>query len=158
VSTLLAVISGRPGPKGSVKAFCLRCAKRHLPQQVVVKEESEVGVAFRKTIVKALKNHTLERFDGVAVETIATVYIQRRRQVKDGVVLDTFTPGSSTPLPIGHDSGDVEKHVRVLHDALQEVGVLADDCIVTDLRFRKRWADQDHPAGIEIEIREALDA
>lgn len=157
MSTLLAVIHGRPGPKGSVNAFCVRCARKRLPPAVVVKEQSEVGAAFRKAIVRALKGRTLPRFEGMAVETIATVYVERRRQVKAGVTLETFTPTSSTPLPIGHDSGDIEKHVRVLHDALQDAGVLADDCIVTDLHVRKRWADQDHPAGIEIEIRHAPD-
>jgi Holliday junction resolvase RusA-like endonuclease len=152
----MAVISGRPGPKGSVNAFCVRCAKRRLPSAVVVKEESEVGAAFRKAIARHLRQHGREPFT-VATRTEATVYIERRRQVKAGVTLETFTPGSSTPKPIGHDSGDIEKHVRTLHDALQDVALLADDCIVTDLIFRKRWADQDHPPGIVIRISDALD-
>lgn len=153
---LLAEIPGRPGPKGSVNAICLRCAERRLPQKTYLKEQSEVGAAFRKAIARHLKGHGRAPFTG-AVMTIVTVYIERRRQVKNGVTLETFTPGSSTVKPIGHESGDIEKHVRTLHDALQDVALLADDCIVTDLIARKRWASEAHPAGIEIEIRDALD-
>lgn len=155
--TLLAVIPGRPGPKGSVNAFCQRCARKHLPQRIVVKEESEVGAAFRKTMARFLKGHSVECLRDVAVETIGTVYVRRRRAVRNGVEAGEWIPSHRSARPITKDTGDVEKHVRNLHDALQDAAVLADDCLVTDLHFRKRWADQDHPEGIEIEIREALD-
>ena len=151
---LLAAIAGRPGPKGSLVPICLRCAKRKLPQQTILKEQSEVGMAFRKAIARYLKGHGRQPFMG-ATETIVTVYIERQHMVKGGVKLEGYVPSSSTPRPIHRNSGDIEKHVRVLHDALQDVHLLADDSIVTDLIARKRWADEEHPAGIEIEIRDA---
>lgn len=152
---LLAAIPGRPGPKGSVRAVCVRCGQRRLPQKVVITEQSEVGIAFRKTIRRALARYEDHRFGSLPIETVVTVYIERERQVKGGVTLETYVPTSSTPRPMHRNSGDIEKHVRVLHDALQDAGVLADDCLVTDLIARKRWATAEHPAGIEIEIRHA---
>ena len=154
MSDLKATIPGRPGPKGSTVSFCLRCAHKHLPQQIATKEQSKVGEAFRRVIAKALRRPKgSERT--TATQTVAWVYIERQKQVRGGVALDTYVPSSMTPAPISQQSGDIEKHARNLHDALQDAHILADDAIVTDLIIRKRWATEEHPAGIEIEISDA---
>lgn len=151
---LSLAVSGRPGPKGSVNAFCTRCAKRHLPPAVVVKEESEVGAAFRKLIARQCRD--LGEMPLTGIETIATIFIDRQHEVRGGVTQLTYVPSSRTAWPIHRNSGDIEKHVRVLHDALQDAGVLADDCLVVHLDVWKLWANEEHPAGVNFTVR-ALD-
>jgi len=147
-------IPGRPGPKGSLNPFCIRCAQKRLPQKIGVKEDSTVGAAFRKVIARAVKALSpVTRTE--ATQTVVTIYIERQKQVRGGVELETYVPSSMTPIPIAHQHGDIEKHVRTLHDALQDAGLLADDCVVSDLVARRRWATPEHPAGIEIEISDA---
>lgn len=150
-----AFVPGRPGPKGSVTPFCTRCSQKRLPQRIAVKEQSQVGEAFRKVIVKALRRPKGEaKPRATETRTTAMIYIDRRRQVRGGVELDTYVPSSMTPAPIHQGSGDIEKHIRTLHDALVDALVLADDSIVTTLVVGKRWADAGHPAGIEIVIED----
>lgn len=143
-------VNATPGPKGSVAAFCTRCAARRLSQRVVVKEESDAGVAFRKQIARQVRSAG-KPFTG-PIETRLTFYIPRQHQVKGGVVLDAYVPTSQAPVPVHRNSGDVEKLVRVVHDALQDALLLADDCLVWRTVSQKLWADADHPPGVEIEI------
>lgn len=152
---LIARVDGVPGPKGSVNAFCLRCAQRKLPQKVVIKEQSEVGALFRKVIVRELRHHPIERQTG-PLKTTATFYIHRQRVVRSGVELERWVPSHETCVPVHHGSGDIEKHVRTVHDAMQDAGVLADDCQVSDLVAVKRWASDEHPPGLAIEISEVI--
>jgi Holliday junction resolvase RusA-like endonuclease len=150
-----AYIPGRPGPKGSTVSFCIRCAHKHLPQQIATKEQSKVGEVFRRVIGKALRRPRAEaEMRTTETRTTAMIYIDRKRQVRSGVELETFVPSSMTPAPISQQSGDIEKHVRTLHDALMDALVLADDSVVTTLVVGKRWADAGHPAGIEIVIED----
>jgi len=148
-------IPGRPGPKGSVTAYCVRCANRRLPQKIAVREQSKVGEVWRKVIAKALRRPKAEaEMRSTATRTTAMIYIDRKRQVRGGVELESYVSSSMTPAPISQHSGDIEKHVRTLHDALQDALVLADDSVVTTLVVGKRWADSGHPAGIEIVIED----
>jgi Holliday junction resolvase RusA-like endonuclease len=152
---LIVRVDGVPGPKGSVNAFCVRCAKKRLPPAVVIKEQSEVGAAFRKAIARELRNHPMQMIT-MPVKTRATFFIHRQRMVRAGVTSSQWVPSHRTIVPIHHGSGDVEKHTRTLHDALQDAGVLADDCIVSDIDHRKRWADDANPPGMVFEIRETV--
>lgn len=153
---LAARVSGIPGPKGSVNAFCVRCASKHLKPAVVVKEQSEGGVAFRKLVARELKTAIGARgpevFTG-PVETRLTFYIERRRVVKAGVAQDAWIPSHQSPVPAHRNSGDVEKHVRTVHDALMDAGVLADDSQVWKTTAAKRWATDENPPGVVIEVQ-----
>ena len=151
-AVLSLAVEGVPGPKGSVNAFCVRCAKRGLPQSIVVKEQSDTGVAFRRRIAMALRSASVPNhiWEG-AVETRLTVFIARRIQIKNGKPTGEPVPSHRTPAPRHQQSGDAEKHVRVLHDALQDAGIIADDCQVIRQSSEKRWADGREP-GIEFEV------
>lgn len=48
--------------------------------------------------------------------------------------------------------GDVDNLVKCVLDGLQNVNVLTDDKIVTDISACKRFADSEHPEGVEVEI------
>jgi Holliday junction resolvase RusA-like endonuclease len=154
VTTLLiASVEGVPGPKGSVNAFCVRCTKRRLPPAVVVKEQSDAGVLFRKVIARELRRHPLRAVE-TAIETRMTFYVHRQQIVRAGLSLAEWVPSHRSPVPIHRNSGDVEKHVRTVHDALMDAGVIQDDSQVSDLWARKRWADEINRPGLIIEIRE----
>lgn len=142
VSALTFEVPGIPGPKGSLSAFCVTCAKARRPQNVVLKEQSGPGVAFRKATVRAVKAQTpagTGTFRG-ALAIDLTVYIPRQAQIKNGQPTGLWTPGTSTPYPINRNTGDIEKHARNTHDALQDAGLIADDSTIVDLTVRKRWA------------------
>lgn len=47
---------------------------------------------------------------------------------------------------------DVDNLAKAVLDALQNCHVLSNDCIVTDLAISKRYADSEHPEGVEIDI------
>jgi Holliday junction resolvase RusA-like endonuclease len=150
---VMARVDGTPGPKGSVVSFCQRCARFGCKQMIVTKEQSETGVKFRKVIARQLKvSRGQVAFSGPVV-TDMTFYVKRQRKVKNGIELDEWVPSHQTPVPVHHGSGDVEKHVRVVHDALKDAGVLADDSLVADAYGRKRWADEEHAPGVLIEVR-----
>jgi len=152
---LIARVNGVPGPKGSVNAFCVRCAKKRLKPMVIVKEESEVGVLFRKVVAREAR-HIFVGSGTITgpVITRATFYIHRQKVVRAGVEIDRWVPSHESIVPVHHGSGDIEKHVRTIHDAFQDAGVLADDCQVSDLDVCKRWATAAHPPGVAIEISE----
>lgn len=151
---VLARVDGIPGPKGSVVSFCRRCAKYNYAQQIVTREESETGVRFRKLVARQLKvGRGQIAFTG-PVETRLTFFIARRRKVVKGVELDEWVPSHQTPVPVHHGSGDVEKHVRTIHDALKDAGVLADDALVWRTVSEKLWATEQDPPGVHIEVRE----
>lgn len=61
---------------------------------------------------------------------------------------------ASTPkkvlFPLKSRPGDIDNMAKCVLDALQNVGVILNDCQVTDMNARKRFADQDHPEGVEI--------
>lgn len=148
---LAARVSGTPGPKGSVNAYCVRCAGKGLKPAVAVREQSERGVAFRKLVARELKAavraRELEIFTGPVI-TRLTFYIERQISVDGDIV-----PSHQSPVPTHRNSGDVEKHVRTVHDALMDAGIIADDSQVADTVARKRWADEVNPAGVMITIQ-----
>lgn len=152
---LLAEVNGAPGPKGSVSAFCTRCAAKGLRSAVVVKEESEVGTRFRGAVVRQLKADPITWVRPYAgpVETRLIFYIQRRRAVRGGVETDEWLPSHSGPYPTYQKSGDIEKHVRTVHDALMDAGVILDDSQVWRVVAEKRWADEVNKPGVVIEVR-----
>lgn len=154
--TLSVRVDGTPGPKGSINAFCIRCGQRGFRQQIAIKEQSEVGVIFRKAIARylrgAMQRTEIMLLTGLPVETRLTVYIPRQRRVQAGRELDEWVPSHRTPYPMHQKSGDAEKHLRTLHDAMQDAGVIPDDCQVVRTSCEKRWADEEHPPGAEIEI------
>ena len=150
-------VKGIPGPKGSVNAFCVRCAKARKPSAIIVKEQSEVGVKFRKVVANAVKVHLVQhRVNEILtqdIETRLTFFIHRQRRVLAGVELEEWVPSHAGPRPTFRNSGDVEKHARTIHDALMDAGLIEDDSQVWRTVSEKRWADADNPPGVLLEVR-----
>lgn len=151
----LVRVDGIPGPKGSLNAFCPTCARKNLPQKVVVKEQSDVGATFRVQVRKAVLGATASRREAFAgpVETRLIFFIHRQKRVKAGVELDEWVPSHAGPRPTFQKSGDTEKHVRTVHDALMDAGLIEDDSQVWRITAEKRWATGDDPPGCVVEVR-----
>lgn len=47
---------------------------------------------------------------------------------------------------------DIDNLVKCVLDALQNVNVLSDDKIVSDISAIKRFAEPEHPEGVEVDI------
>lgn len=58
----------------------------------------------------------------------------------------------SVTYPMKATPGDVDNLAKSVLDALQLAGVIEDDKTVTDLSAYKRFADDDHPEGVEVEL------
>lgn len=54
--------------------------------------------------------------------------------------------------PMKNRPGDIDNLDKAVLDALQSVGIIENDCTVTDLDSCKRFADDRHPEGVEIEL------
>src|SRR4051812_24329181 len=116
MSDLLTVrVHGIPGPKGSLSAFCPTCARKGLPQKVQIREQSDVGISFRKavklTVVRNLIDPLAAPYPG-PIETHLIFFIHRQKRVKAGVELNEYVPSHAGPRPTFRNSGDVEKHAR----------------------------------------------
>jgi Holliday junction resolvase RusA-like endonuclease len=159
--SLLALVrvDGIPGPKGSLNAFCPTCARKKLPQRVVVKEQSDVGVTFRRAVSRQVKKLLVQdRVNEIYagdIETRLIFFIHRQKRVKAGVELEEWVPSHSGPRPTFQKSGDVEKHARTVHDALMDAGLIVDDSQVWRTTAEKRWADAANPPGCVVEVRTA---
>lgn len=58
---------------------------------------------------------------------------------------------ASVTMPVTSRS-DVDNLAKAVLDALQNAQVLANDNIVTDLVTCKRYADEEHPVGVEVDL------
>lgn len=54
--------------------------------------------------------------------------------------------------PMKARPGDIDNLDKCVLDALQKVGVIENDCTVTDMDSCKRFANENHPEGVEIEL------
>lgn len=53
---------------------------------------------------------------------------------------------------------DWDNFIKSVQDALQAAGLIMNDCMVTDGSGAKRFADSDHPSGVEIDLTVLLGA
>lgn len=58
----------------------------------------------------------------------------------------------SVVYPMKAQPGDIDNLAKSVLDALQLAGVIEDDKTVTDLTAYKRFADDEHPEGVEVDL------
>ena len=73
------------------------------------------------------------------------------------VVVDmrfNFVRPKSTPKKVVHKlkKPDYDNLAKSITDSLQNVGFYKDDALITDCMMRKRFADDEHPEGVELEL------
>lgn len=77
--------------------------------------------------------------------------------IKGRVMADlrfNFTKPKSTPKRVTDKltKPDFDNLAKSIMDALQNIGFYQDDNLVTDCTIRKRFADDEHPEGVEVEL------
>jgi Holliday junction resolvase RusA-like endonuclease len=149
--TLLDIfVSGRPVTKGSLAPILGKNGRYH-----GMKEDHADSKPWRKRVVNVIRQAgPREPFDG-AVDIYLVFRLERRVSVRGG-----WVPSHQAAHPQTRDTGDADKLERNILDALQDARVITDDCRVTDLSSRKRWAREINGVplpGVQILVREVLD-
>lgn len=116
-------VPGLPAPKGSMK--CVGGRGRH---QLI--EDNPRTKPWREHVAqqarRTLTDHGRTFPKGAAVRAIVTFTVPRPKSNHD-------------PHPVTRGTGDVDKLLRLILDALQDAGVLHDDSAVIDVRTRKGY-------------------
>lgn len=151
-----ATIPGNPAPKGSLK--CVGGPKGRGHRLV---EDNARTAPWRKKIADGLRHHwptNARADDRQPVGAEITLTIDRPANHYGTGRNATVLKPSAPRWPVGHNTGDIDKHARLVLDALQDAGVLPDDCIVVELNARKayvgcRWTpDALGHAGVVIRV------
>lgn len=134
---LVVTIPGTPKPKGSLK-----CVGQRGPRKHVLVEDNEGTGPWRESLVGWLRKvvgGTAERGQPIGAEVTFTV---PRPDGHKGTGRNAGTVKPSAPAyPVTRTSGDVDKLLRLVLDALQDGPrpLLADDAQVVDVTTRKRY-------------------
>lgn len=143
-------VIGTPEPQGSGKIVPLRKVPltvhtfRELLTSVAITSDNADLKAWRRTIARAAKDAMLgdkPHVGPVAVEV--TFYLPPPKKI----------PAERGGYPINRGSGDCDKYLRALLDALTDGRVYDDDAQVIDTTARKRYAETPAHARAEILVR-----
>lgn len=135
---LYIVIPGRAAPKGSLK--CVGGRGRH---QLV--EDNARSKGWRETVAGWVRRKwpTEQRAaKGQPVGAEITFTLDRpKSHYGTGRNAGQIKSQHVDALPVGHGTGDVDKLLRLVLDALQDTDVLPDDCAVVEALARKAYVD-----------------
>lgn len=132
------VIPGDPAGKGSMK--CVGQKGRH---QLV--EDNARTKPWREKVADACRRKLAAYTAGKGQPVGADITFTLNRPKghygtgRNAGVLKTSAPA----FPVSHSTGDTDKLVRLILDALQDADVLPDDCAVVDANARKRYITDD---------------
>ncbi len=142
VGEFCITIPGKAATKGS-----LRCiARPGQPHRLI--EQTKGADPWRKTVAGWL---TRKRGDVAAVkgqplgvEVTFTLdrpksHYRTKRDPHTGAVKPTTLKPDAPAYPVGHNTGDVDKLVRLILDAMQDAELIPDDCAVVELTTRKAY-------------------
>lgn len=149
-------IPGHPVPKGSMAPII-----NNRGRFCGMKEDNADSKPWRQIMVSHLRRVGLADqalTDPVAVAV--TFHVQQKATERTGAVW----PSHDVPHPQAHDTGDLDKYIRNVLDALQPAknskdgaAVIKDDSQVVELVARKTWAAESlngaPRVGVEIEVR-----
>jgi Holliday junction resolvase RusA-like endonuclease len=139
---LVIVIPGRPTPKGSMKCVGRRGRVAHVSLE---DDKSGRGKEWRRTLAMWVRRRwpsDQHAAPGQPLGAEITFTLPRPKSHygtgrNAGVVKQRFV----NALPIGHSTGDVDKLLRMVLDALQDTDVMPDDCAVIEALTRKTYVD-----------------
>lgn len=138
-------VLGTPRPKGSLRPFVAPSGKARVREQLAGSPD------WRRQVADAAWQAIRCRCDDPGCTVLGPGYPYPG--AVNVLVELTFTPPKKKPGPYPHTrtTGDIEKHARNIHDALQDAAVIKDDAAVVELLVTKRWADG-APAGARIMV------
>lgn len=131
-------VYGEPAPKGSLAGRCLTHPKIGMvvtkPARVAISEDANRGRPWRRKIEKAAPVHITERPNRHQPLKLTLLFAVTRTQA----AADRAYPSTRSAQ---NTSGDLDKLVRLVLDALESCGVLLDDAQVVELAPKKVYAD-----------------
>lgn len=140
------VIPGDPAPKGSMKCIGGSKGKGHR-----LIEDNARTKPWRDKVADAgrrkLQPYAAAKGQPIGAEITFTLIrpASHYGTGRNAGVLKTSAPA----FPVSHSTGDVDKLLRLILDALQDAGVLPDDCAVVDTTSRKRYiADESYDPDV----------
>lgn len=132
-SEIVITLAGHPAPKGSMK--CIGRGGRH---QLI--EDNKRTKPWRTKLAGWLKqrvNASAEPQQPVGVEVTFT--LDRPRSHYGTGRNSSIVKPAAPAHPVSHRSGDVDKLLRLVLDALQDAGTLPDDSQVIEVATRKTY-------------------
>jgi Holliday junction resolvase RusA-like endonuclease len=152
VTPLVFSVLGRPAPQGSKQPIIAGNGRlRTVEQSKRVKPyRDSVVVAARE----ALDEHAApETFYEAPVGLTVTFLFQRpKSHLRTAAAFQHEPSGRAPSRPVSRQTGDVEKLVRAVNDALSAAGVIRDDAQVVQLTASKRYAAPGAPEQTIIEL------
>lgn len=125
---LVFKIGGEPVPKGSLK--CVGRAGQHR-----IVEDNPRTRSWRKTIAEAVEGVTnADPHEPIGVEATSTLPRPAHHYRATGVLR-----ANAPPFPTNYRTGDVDKLLRLVLDALVDAHLLVDDSQVVEAVTRKSW-------------------
>lgn len=158
-------IPGRSRTKGSLDPYQTGRGSGTIK---ITQRDRELSRLWKLKMVKVLRETlgiTTAKIGGKVVRTDAEPYagavevhrfFRFEREVRTAAGHEGETwPSQDTPWPTVKFIGDVDKLTRNLLDALEQSGVIADDCLVTAGAETKRWCLPGEEPGVELLVRPA---
>ncbi len=142
---LVIRVLGIPRPKGSMKPFVVPSGQPRM------REQHGHSTSWRADVAAAAYTAIRCGCGDPGCTTLQARY-PYDGPVALGVDLEFVRPKSarSGALPSTRSTGDIEKHIRNICDALQDARVITDDARVVDLRTSKRYTDAAPGADITV--------
>lgn len=133
-------VGGRPRTKGSMKVITPRGRKP------IMVEDHAHSKPWRAKLVKAIKARYPDMQPTSAPISInCDFYFERNGPTAAVLPYPTLNAGVNA-------AGDLDKLIRNLLDALQESGMILDDCQVVSLISTKNWAGSLGEAGVHVTV------
>lgn len=143
LNELIITIPGDPATKGSLKCVGRRGNRAH-----VLVEQLETSGPWRNTVAGWIKAKVTTQADTGQPLGAEVTFTLRRPPSHYGTGRNRHIVKDSAPKhPVGHNTGDVDKLLRLILDALQDTPLLPDDCAVVEVTARKAYLT-DKPASV----------
>ncbi|GAA4075626.1 hypothetical protein GCM10023066_00900 [Nocardioides kongjuensis] len=137
-----AVIPGHPLTKGSMKCVGRRGRVAHV---LLESDDSGAKARWRAFIADSTRRGWpagQQAVKGQPLGADITFTLDRpKSHYGTGRNAGKVKAAYTAAFPVGHDTGDVDKLLRLVLDALQDGDVIPDDCAVVDTLARKRYVD-----------------
>lgn len=131
-------VHGRPRTKGSMKVITPRGRKP------IMVEDHAHSEPWRKRIKAAIQAQCPGVIHPGPVMVRANFSFDRIGPSAQALSWPVVNAGVNA-------NGDLDKLTRNMLDAMQDAGLIVDDCMVVGLTVLKRWS----PAGLEVEVSDA---
>lgn len=143
---LVVSIPGEPYTKGSLKCIGARGKVKHQ----LVEQLGAPATDWRTTVAYWAKRAWLayEKPDKGQPIGAEITFTLPRPKGHYGTGRNSGALKSSAPAhPVSHSTGDIDKLLRLILDALQDTNVLPDDCAVVELNSRKAYPTTQRTVG-----------